>query len=528
MRLSVENVLGIERADLDLHERITLVAARNRQGKSSLLTALRAVLLEQAAPLTGKKSRDADLITRQGAKSGRVRFSSGDAFRSIFWPKGEMTTKGDLVLNVSAYSLGAPSLPRMPPDQRKRAFAALFGAAPNRGDLDHAVAEHEADIPDDLVEQTWRRVEGEDWDGAQVWLEGQAREFKGQWRQAAGEQWGDKKAEGWEPVALINRVAELEADLKQARKNAGATPDDEPDTAEVEAARQGFDAARRALDEAHKVRSALPHEPGEAFQTLTCGHCGKPTDYARTGDGRLVPAMKLSSADLKKIRQDIATADGLLSRREGELGQARHRLQKAEACLTAAHKPADHSVAIAETRLEEARRQVEDARTETARLHVMILQHLELAEIVGPSGIRSAKLKRVLEMINEALDERAQGFGLPAGLALDEALDVWLGTRPWVVLSESERWLVEATLALEIAHRRGHDLVVLDRADVLDRRNRNAFFRSLSRPETPRVILAMTMSAPDVVPDLGSKGLGRCYWIEAGVVEELAREREAA
>lgn len=537
MNLQIESVLGVKRATIDLSGPITLIAGPNRQGKSSVVAALRAALLGDVAPISGKRGQDGKLMVNREAKRGRVQIAHDGQARMLSWPDGGSSERGSLEINVSPHSLGdeRDSLLRMPAKDRFRAFADLFGAAPNRADLDQAVAERnhkspETTIPAEMVEQAWKRIEGSGWDDAQKDLEDEARTRKGEWRGVTGEAWGSTKGESWEPVKAQNEVYALEAALEEARKRAAeATPAPErPDgkaaAERVEKAREALEVARRNLSAAHDARKALPEAPGKPWATIQCPHCNKPTDYAMGPGGKLIPVDAVRPGDLKRLREEVASADGALARCEGELGAARTELQRAEAELASGTRaaPVDHSVAVAEARLEEARRRVEDAAQRAAKLHGEILQNLALAEICGPAGLRQQKKRDALEMINGALADWSERFGIPA-VSLDDDLVASIGGVPWPVMSESEQWRAEAMLALEIATRRGHDLVVLDRADVLDVPGRNHFFRCLAQlGGRPRVVVAMTETDRDNArkfPDLAARGLGQSYWIENGVAE---------
>ena len=101
---------------------------------------------------------------------------------------------------------------------------------------------------------------------------------------------------------------------------------------------------------------------------------------------------------------------------------------------------------------------------------------------------------------------------------------------PYPLLSKSEQYRVRAVFQVAMAIIDGSDLVVLDEADILDGPTRSGLFKMLdaATQEGLAALVCMTLSRRDQAPDLAAIGLGRSYWLEAGVAEPIGQEAQAA
>jgi len=89
---------------------------------------------------------------------------------------------------------------------------------------------------------------------------------------------------------------------------------------------------------------------------------------------------------------------------------------------------------------------------------------------------------------------------------------VTLADRPYILLSESEKFRCRTALQVAMADLDGSAAVIVDAADILDRGGRNGLFAMLAQSGM-RSLVCMTMNGPGDVPDLSKPGLGRSYWI---------------
>jgi hypothetical protein len=103
----------------------------------------------------------------------------------------------------------------------------------------------------------------------------------------------------------------------------------------------------------------------------------------------------------------------------------------------------------------------------------------------------------------------------------------YMGGTPYEGLSSSEQCPDRTNVQVAIASHDGSSLILLDDADILHMKNREALVALLDR-EKIKAVVAMTLNSPDKTPDLQAAGLGRSYWVEGGQVIELADSRQAA
>ncbi|MDN6885454.1 recombinase RecF, partial [Variovorax sp. CAN2819] len=99
-----------------------------------------------------------------------------------------------------------------------------------------------------------------------------------------------------------------------------------------------------------------------------------------------------------------------------------------------------------------------------------------LAVDLAPDGIPGQMLAEALEPINTRLQQSAvDAEWLRVGIDADMSITCMTpsgGARPYALLSESERWRVDAMVAEAISFQSGVKLLVLDRFDVLDAQGR--------------------------------------------------------
>lgn len=213
----------------------------------------------------------------------------------------------------------------------------------------------------------------------------------------------------------------------------------------------------------------------------------------------LAEQLELSSTYVEEVRQQIADIE-------------QHR--KASAAALAVQEAAKDAAHAA------------DAKTALARQHADAVRAWEaLAEQLSPAGIPADLLREALDPIHQRLAQHAADTGW-AQVRLTEGMDVLAGDRPYRLLSESERWRVDAMLAEVIAHLSGTRLVLLDRFDVLDLQGRGELLTwldtlaGLGEIDTA-VVFATLKAAPERLPE-NVQGL----WMERGHARVVAAGRQ--
>lgn len=161
------------------------------------------------------------------------------------------------------------------------------------------------------------------------------------------------------------------------------------------------------------------------------------------------------------------------------------------------------------------------ARTEKAAGHAEDVLAWELiAEQLAPSGIPGDLLSEALGPITERLRQHAADTGWPE-VAIAADMSITGGGRAYRLLSESERWRVDAMLAEAVAHLSGVRLLVLDRMDVLDLPGRSELLGWLDTlAELGEIDTALVFGTLKARPTQLPAHI-EAHWIERGYVAEL-------
>lgn len=281
----------------------------------------------------------------------------------------------------------------------------------------------------------------------------------------------------------------------------------------------------------------MPSHSGDAG--MPCPKCGTHLVMHRShtdpNEAELKEAdTSLKPDELKARRMKIAELDGTISRTETDLRAAVASLRNAEAIVTASKAAQKTLAEIGEGNNDEAA--ITEAREKVAAVQKRRLgyeawvqarkifsnwqRNDALITVLGPTGLRKKVLIRQLEVLNVRL-AAVSAAAKWAAVRIDEDFGAWLGAEPYWLLSESMQYRVRVTLQIAMAQIDDSDLVIIDRADVLDQKGRNGLMMALKKVGM-QALVAMTVSSRDKVPDLAAAGLGRSYWIEDGKATPIA------
>lgn len=553
MRAQIQNIRGLESADLDV-SKIALVAGLNHAGKTSALLPVSCALAGITAPL-GLRKTDGGMLVRIGAGKGLVTVSTDGGEVSIEWPKGDRITKGETPPTASLVAVGLENVAEMPAIDRGKLLNELLDITPTREDFDAACR---AVGLMGATDKVWDTIERDGWDATHKKAGDKGREQKGAWTQVTKEAYGAKKAETWMPNGWDDGLSSkskdtLEAELSAVRSELefaiGELAIGEDEFRRLTEAADGLDAARTARDAAQEVVTAKQAEAETARKareacpeaTETGGHacpeCGTMLELAAGpgGAGRaLAKVAKLSDAELESRRMAIASADGKLNKARSELAAARATLATAESAVLAAEKAkrtldegvkTTGSTAAEVDAKREAVRRAENSlkafeqKTEADRIHGAIQRNELLIGVLADTGVRREVLIRKLAEFNATLARMCADAKWGA-VSVSDALTVEYIGRPYVLLSKSEQFRAAVTLQVAIAGLDGSDAVVIDGADILDNPGRASLMRLLGAWGKPALV-GMTMPRVEAVPDLAAQGIGVSYWAESGKINAI-------
>lgn len=563
MEIKIRRLGGIEHADLS-GDKIILVAGPNGAGKTSILRAVGAALARD--PAAGFAKKAAGGMVRAGFEAGGAQVIAATGKIELAYPKATVTTEGEKPPHGSAYAAGMGDILALNDKERVSVMAQYLGATPVKDDLAPALAD--AKIPLAFLDPVWLSIYMDGWDAAHVRAKDKGANLKGQWEATTGENYGSAKAEKWLPAGWTDdigakSVETLDGEVTTARTaleqaiGTVAVRADELDRLRASAAGVPelqiiFDAAKLAVEiakaefeTAEAAFAALPPLPGD--QGAACPHCGKgikitvksapdllASPYQTTIEA-IAEAPKFTPAQLKKAREDHASASGAVGRTRAAWNGARQAFQTAEqAAEDARHAQqrideigdaAEKGNALEVERARESVRAAEAAldvfkkKSTADRLAAGITVNQELVHVLAPDGLRRTVLTRAIEKFNkERLDPLAQAAGWGP---IDVQPDLSIAFRGrTALLSNGERWRVRAAMQVAFAQIEGASLVVLDEADILDGQGRNGLIRMLLAAKVPALI-GMTYAKPGDAPDLAKAG-GVTYWLQGARAVPLA------
>ncbi|MFU3309336.1 hypothetical protein ACM7MB_20975, partial [Pseudomonas aeruginosa] len=407
-----------------------------------------------------------------------------------------------------------------------------------------------------------------------------ASEARGAWKAVTGENYGSEKANGWEPEAppvivseeeLESARAELRAtaqDLDEAQQTLGSSKrahaDAQARASRITALRETAALADRrrnklATDEANqdewseKVMAAEAAASGEpAHQPLTCPHCQGAVDLQA---GQLVPhqppakvADPEAAKRLEEYRGYLASAQRAVANSQRDLKESEDAAAQAAALeAETAQAPSAEAIANGEQAINELRQardrqqakvqslqeafnaaaQRQDVIKQAAGFHAEVCAWSALADALSPTGIPAEILADAIGPVNELL-QRLSGTAGWSPVQISADIDVTFGGRLYGLLSESERWRCDATIALAIATISDLRLALLDRLDVLDvpARTQQAMklFQSLAvGGEIDTLIVAGTLKEPMAKTPTWLQAV----WIDAGQLADQQHQAAA-
>lgn len=562
--IKVKNYRAVERAELEL-ARICCVAGLNGSGKSTLVSAVQAALTGTAIVLDDYTVKEAMRLVRRGADMGFCTVHQTDTGETtVSWPRCKVMDEGETPPRASRIAVGLSSPLDMKQADRAEALVRILNPIPTGEE----VAAELGDIgyKPEAAADVLAKLAAKGWDVMHRSAQEHVSKLRGAYEAQTGEKWGIKKSADWKPAGWTEdlgtvayedlQMAEVDAgtaieraiangaitdhQAEQLRATANAGTYAEAELATNEAA---VKAATAKLVELQETRDALPAvdvDPG-----IPCPKCGAHLIYDapyRNGKAdrtaatlKLADVSGLSKEELRKRRDDRAAADGAVSHQETVVKAANRALEAAQKTINDG-KEANAKLATLDSQegskllaaakeahaTAKARRLAYEAHRQAAATHAQIVRTAALAELLAPEGMRAKALRRELAAFNTELAAVAKAAQWPA-IAINESIVVTMGDDLWPDFSESDKWRARLMLQLVIAKRDGSVAVVVDRADVCDKKRRPGVFAALAWAKLPALVtLATTLLEAEKLPPLAKMKVGDVWWLDAGVARRLS------
>ncbi|HFH3008748.1 TPA: AAA family ATPase [Pseudomonas aeruginosa] len=576
-KIEILNFQGARNISLEVSAPVLLIAGHNGSGKSSTLDAISHAFTGRPGRVA-QKQHIGQLIT-EGAKKGEARVEwlddAGEVQAcGVALPSGKGSPLADSPF--LPFVLDASRFAALDAKDRRRVLFDLTGASASPVEVGKRLKAKGIDLAlfekvKPLLRSRFSAMVGQ--------AKAYASEARGAWKAVTGENYGSEKANGWEPEAppvivsaeeLESARAELRAtaqDLDEAQQTLGSSKrahaDAQARASRITALRETAALADRrrnklATDEANqdewseKVMAAEAAASGEpAHQPLTCPHCQGAVDLQA---GQLVahqPPAKVADPEaakrLEEYRGYLASAQRAVANSQRDLKESEDAAAQAAALeAETAQAPSAEAIANGEQAINELRQardrqqakvqslqeafnasaQRQEVIKQAAGFHTEVCAWSALADALSPTGIPAEILADAIGPVNELL-QRLSGTAGWSPVQISADIDVTFGGRLYGLLSESERWRCDATMALAIATISGLRLALLDRLDVLDLPSRSQALTLLRAVTMDKEIDSVIVAGTLKEPMAKTPAWLQAVWIDAGQLVDQQQQAAA-
>lgn len=547
MEITVKNFRGVADAALQLAP-LALVCGRNHSGKSSVAQAVSAALTGNAAVIDGITKSAAGKLLRDGAKRGNCKVSDDAGSVTANWPGASISAEGNAPKS-SPIACGLASVADMKQKEATALLIQAIEALPTREDFDGALLGDDAGWRS-LLDGVWKSITDIGWNATHKRAQELGSELKGAWHYVTGEQYGNVKADSWRPACLDDiDTTRLEADLEKSRqaydRAKASQAVGEAEKKQLEATvREGVEAQiaiaelQRVLDQGAAAVERLTAElnamprPEVLEQLAECPHCkGHLVVISRTEVRAPTPSItpdenNARHAAITEKQHALNAARNTVTSAQANISQHKAAVAAGDrAAARLADLPVDGVAADVIFALALEIQEIEhliiarDSIEKAATKHNQIQQNQRIIDVLAPNGLRQQVLASRLGTFNATLGKICDAASW-ARVAIEPDMAITFGGRPYLLLSESEKFRARVTLQLALADLDGSDVVVIDAADILDRAGRNGLFAALKLCEL-KALVCMTMNRAEDVPPIGKAGMGRAYWLDDASLQEL-------
>jgi energy-coupling factor transporter ATP-binding protein EcfA2 len=505
--ITVENVIGLRHVDADLPTPLTMFIGPNGAGKTSLQESIRMALTGNYSRV--KLRKDFTMLVHEGQKKGCTSVIHDGGEVGMLLPSGRHA--GDMIEDSKAieYILD-PSLFASVDDKTRRSFLFdLAGIQINTDEVRKRLETRKVNMK--LAEEVLPLLRS-GFPAAHKTAAENATLSKGSWKATTGEQWGAKKAEGWEvevPAAIddktlqtkIQQAEKLNADISIENQKLGKlqqmfnASESEAETVErlkeQAAPLKDLEITLAVANDQYQDEKAVVADLAEranAPESQACPHCKGAIAVLH---GKVISA-EVAAIDREAVKR-LATHKEALAMLERTLSNKQRDYNQAKAADDALNnRPAIEPVSQGDiekcrgritamtgtrTDLNEEIRELRDMQNEVVSIeknnklatqyHEEIMSWLAIAEAFAPDGIPGEMLTEALQPLNNRLRASATATGwMQARITAD--MEIEANGRLYCLFSESEKWRIDAMLAEAISHVSGLKTIMLDRFDVLD------------------------------------------------------------
>ena len=534
MKLTIENLLGIRRAEVEIDGIVEVVGA-NASGKTSIATVVQALTTHDANPLGIPAAQSKTVYPHDGDAEGYAELNG------VEWRPG----KGGITVDGGSAPLSRPEAVGLIDytarrGEKERMESLQSALLPKTDTIVEAIGESLKKIlPSRDLKGVLDVIRERGFDAAEGIYAERGREAKRQWQEVTGRNYGVKVAADWRPdgwlanmdsatpqeaeegvtgareqlsaLHQVQSVSEAEAQAAEEAKDKipeaqKAVGDLEAMMGESQADLDGLplNQAAKAVKEA-ETELARQRQVSKGIPTITCPHCHGAVAVSEGGD--LVKAnVQIIEAHINAAKGRVEIVEKALAKNiktHGDLQKKAQKLQeknrecrdmldKAKTNLAVLKKQSEKAGLSVDTEdrrsaLLQAEQAVDDAKriedmvkaeVRASELNQTVSRYIEIARALGSQGVRAKMMEKGLRKLNAGLAVISDKTGWPLVTIADRGAVSW-NDRPVALCSESERWRSQASIQLTLAAMTKSGVVVLDRADLLDNPNREGLVNAV-------------------------------------------------
>ena len=544
----ISHFCKIKNMDVELHS-LTGFFGKNSSGKTSIKNAMGAVACGCPLPMKGIKKKDARDLVQDDAKKGMVELIQDAGQSSISYPSLKIKTEKTPVVS-SEYATGLTRLDEILAKELPNVLSSYMKVLPDKDDLIEALKD--IGMTEGSRETVWDQIDNLGWDAVCKNVAQKSTGLKGQWKEAARENYGSDKAKNWIPenydpemenqseehyqAILVESTEFLNAAIKEEAVS-DSNVDDLTKKAEslgelkteLEGLKKKGSGLKKLIDKLVIKRDIMPQPSTEA--NAKCPHCKKAFIVSGShAHYNVVKPVKITAEQNKKRAAAIVKVNNIIlehtkDRKSIELSfnSVVVKIKNAKSAIeTLNNRPeqnlSENDVSKAQNNVTQARLNLESFQQKLRAdgIQKKIVSIEKVKDIVGPEGLRKEKLGKAIDELNDVINEIIPDWNIK----FDSDLLVEKDGYAFPLLSESYTYQCIIAFQLAIAKLESAELIIVDRIDIFDSENRTILLKALSKMKAPCIVCS-TINKKEKAPDFEKLGVGKSYWVEDGEVSAI-------
>lgn len=480
MELKLKNFMKYSEFSHDFGDTLTVIGGVNGSGKSTLLDAIRIAVLGDTGRVKIKKSLK-ELIS-DSKSNGSIAFDG-----NVVDLKTGRLAKGELRSHYR-YCL-SPELIIADSAKDVRDWVMRVGnGLLSMDELTDAFAKRNAsDWLIDLLNDASSPS------GASAKINEEASYFRRKWREITGQQYGEQKAQYWEPAKSTRPDVDTDA-LREGIEELKLLSCSLSDELAKSSQKQNIlnkvatdDQINKWKEEVARYDALLSEMSGTVYQT--CPYCNNPLEVV---GGKIVEAKNQGRIlHKRKYYAEMIGESERMSQLADELGEFRNPSVISEE-LNSVYKllrEAQETLIAAGTHKDASK-----VAKEANDCHMRVVECMRAVETID--SLESAASEQALKRVNAELEYAARLIGLSTAPYMYTDMQLFMG-RHYSLLSNGEQWLARLCVAMASCSLIDGGFILMDNSDCLTSDARAKALEALSDYPYPSIIAGVYNSKPD-------------------------------